>query len=175
MPTFLPSVAPQCRSGEYVVIPAHSSGATAGRFTFGDRCSTNRSSTTMDFEYPPYVIFPGRLWSGLLYVNVTSRSQYCSSHRWQLGHFPHEPTMQPTAAKSPALKLETSRPTFVTRPTISCPGTTGNTTPGHSPRAVCRSEWHTPQYWISNCTSCGPGSRRSMDDAARGVVPVWAA
>src|SRR5271154_7583735 len=70
--------------------------------------------------------------------------------------------MQPTAARSPSLNFLTAEPTFVTRPTISCPGTQGYTvgiTPLHSSRTWCRSEWQMPQYKISICTSCSVGSR----------------
>ena len=51
--------------------------------------------------------------------------QNCSKlalHSWQV---PSESTMQPTAARSPGLNLVTAEPTFVTRPTISWPGTQG--------------------------------------------------
>ena len=54
-------------------------------------------------------------------------------------------TMQPTPTIWPGLKRVTSLPTAVTLPMISCPGTEGNCDPGHSPRAVCRSLWQTPQ------------------------------
>src|SRR5579859_2300158 len=92
-------------------------------------------------------------------------SQYCSSPALQAGHTRSESTMQPTAAMSPGLNLVTALPTFVTRPTISCPGTHGYTvgiTSFHSLRTVCRSEWHTPQNNTSICTSCGRGERRWM-------------
>ncbi len=39
-------------------MPAHSSGATAARFSFGDTFRPNASSTTMWSEYPPKVIVP---------------------------------------------------------------------------------------------------------------------
>jgi hypothetical protein len=45
-PTFLPLVTPQCRIGEYVVIPAQSSGAVPQDQIRGT-LSTNRSFTTM--------------------------------------------------------------------------------------------------------------------------------
>jgi hypothetical protein len=49
-PTFLPDPTPQCRSGEYVVIPAHSSGAApAGSSVSGTR-RTKCSSTTIRSE-----------------------------------------------------------------------------------------------------------------------------
>ena len=42
--------------------------------------------------------------------------------------------------------------------------------PPHSPRAVCRSEWQTPQNRMSMATSPGPGSRRSKRERReRGV------
>ena len=50
MPTFFPAVTPQWRRGEYVVIPAHRSGATPGRLRLAGTRSTNLSSTTMRFE-----------------------------------------------------------------------------------------------------------------------------
>jgi len=56
--------------------------------------------------------------------------------------------MHPTAPMSPSLSFFTSRPTFTTLPTISCPETQGYTvgmTICHSSRVWCRSEWHTPQ------------------------------
>ena len=52
-PTRFPLAAPQCLSGEYMVIPAHSSGATAARSSFGGTRRQNASSTTMWLEYPP--------------------------------------------------------------------------------------------------------------------------
>ena len=39
----------------------------------------------------------------------------------------------------------TRLPTFVTLPTISCPGTNGYAVLFHSLRAACRSEWQMPQ------------------------------
>ena len=48
MPTFLPGPAPQCRSGDQVVMPAQSSGATAARsFSAWLIFSTKCSSTVM--------------------------------------------------------------------------------------------------------------------------------
>jgi len=48
MPTFLPGPAPQCFSGDQVVMPAHSSGATAARsFSAWLIASTKCSSTVM--------------------------------------------------------------------------------------------------------------------------------
>ncbi len=76
--------------------------------------------------------------------------------------------MQPTPARSPTVKPSTSAPTALTRPTISCPGTIGNSVCPHSPRAVWRSEWQTPQKRISIETSRGPGSRRSIASEMRG-------
>ena len=58
---------------------------------------------------------------------------------------------------------------------ISWPGTEGNFTPAHSPRAVCRSEWQTPQKRMSITTSWAVGSRRSKSNGASGVLAVWAA
>ena len=46
-PTFLPLVTPQWRSGEYVVIPAQSSGAAPARSRLAGTRRTKRSSTTM--------------------------------------------------------------------------------------------------------------------------------
>src|SRR5438309_5076663 len=83
--------------------------------------------------------------------------------------------MQPTAPISPTLKRFTSPPTAVTRPTISCPGTAGYVVPLHSLRTVCKSEWHTPQYRISSCTSCGSGSRRAKENGASGALADVAA
>jgi hypothetical protein len=60
-----------------------------------------------------------------------------------LGQVLSESTMQPTAARSPALNLVTAELTLVTRPTISWPGTQGYTvgmTPLHSLRTWWRSE-----------------------------------
>ena len=66
----------------------------------------------------------------------------------------------------------TAEPTFVTRPTISWPGTHGYTVgmPLHSFRAWCRSEWQIPQKRTSIWTSCGVGSRRAMMARANGEV-----
>ena len=47
MPTFLPGPAPQWRSGEYSVMPAHSSGAAAAGSSFGETRSTKCSLTTI--------------------------------------------------------------------------------------------------------------------------------
>src|SRR5918994_1797808 len=52
-PTFLPVVTLQCSIGEYVVIPAHSSGATPARLRLVGTCRTKWSLTTMLSEYPP--------------------------------------------------------------------------------------------------------------------------
>jgi hypothetical protein len=51
---------------------------------------------------------------------------------------------------------------------ISWPGTAGYDVKPHSLRAKWRSEWQTPQYWMSIWTSVGPGSRREMVVAASG-------
>ncbi len=58
MPTFFPWVAPHLRSGEYVVIPAHSSGAACAGSRFAGTLSVNASSQTMLSEYPPKVMPP---------------------------------------------------------------------------------------------------------------------
>ncbi len=102
-------------------------------------------------------------------------SQYCSSPRLQGSQCWQLSTMQPTATMSPTLYLPTLAPTAATRPTISWPGTLGKFTPGHSPRAVCRSEWQTPQNRMSIATSFGRGSRRSKLKGASGVVALCAA
>jgi hypothetical protein len=47
--------------------------------------------------------------------------------------------------------------------------------PGHSPRAVWRSEWQTPQNMMSIATSFGPGSRRSKLNGAIGLSADWTA
>src|SRR5579864_8192123 len=100
--------------------------------------------------------------------------QNCSKPALHSGQVPSESTMQPTAARSPALNLATAEPTLDTRPTISWPGTIGYTVGMnslHSLRTECRSEWQIPQNRISICTSCSVGSRRgtvaeaSRDDA----------
>jgi hypothetical protein len=78
--------------------------------------------------------------------------------------------MQPVAPMSPTLTLVTFAPTRVTRPTISWPGTQAYWVPGHSLRAVCTSEWQTPQKRISISTSVGPGSRRGMLIGERGLA-----
>ena len=78
--------------------------------------------------------------------------------------------MQPTAARSPTLNFETLEPTRVTRPRISCPGTTGNCVKPHSLRAKCRSLWQTPQNRMSISTSYASGCLRSMFIEARGDV-----
>lgn len=56
IPTLLPAPTPARRSGEYVVIPAHSSEAAPAGSSFDGTRSTKRSSTTMLSEYPPNVI-----------------------------------------------------------------------------------------------------------------------
>jgi hypothetical protein len=83
--------------------------------------------------------------------------------------------MQPTPARSPALKRVTSFPTCFTRPTISCPGTMGKVEPPHSSRAWWRSEWQTPQKRISMWTSFGPGARRSKSNGMSGDPALVAA
>ena len=50
MPTFLPGPAFQWRSGEYVVMPAHSSGAAAAGSSEAGTRSTKCSSTTICVE-----------------------------------------------------------------------------------------------------------------------------
>jgi hypothetical protein len=45
----------------------------------------------------------------------------------------------------------------------------------HSLRTWCRSEWHTPQWLISICTSRGPGARRWMVSGASLAVAAEAA
>src|SRR5258708_20928625 len=139
--------------------------------------NTYFSSTTIAVEYPPYVT-PPRILSSPLYVSVKPFSQYCSSPALQAEHCRQESTIHPTAAMSPALNFVTTLPTFVTRPTISSPGTTGYTvgiTSFHSLRTWCKSEWHTPQKNISICTSCGRGSRRRMLSRAKPDIGLPAA
>src|SRR5882672_6054954 len=123
-PTFCPFCTFQWRIGEYVVIPAHKSGAAPARFNLSEMLSTNASSTTMPSEYPPYVT-PPKCLSGALYVSVGKLSQYCSAPAKQFGQVRSESTMQPTPTVSPTLNFFTALPTFATRPTISCPGTHG--------------------------------------------------
>ena len=67
-------------------------------------------------------------------------SQYCSSPARQNSHSRHESTKHPTPTRSPTLNFETSEPTSVTMPAISCPGTIGYVTGPHSPRTVWMSE-----------------------------------
>src|SRR5262245_47669607 len=110
-PTFCPLPTFQCRSGEYVVIPAQSSGAVPARFASFRSFSTNASSTTMRSEYPPYVT-PPEFLSWPLHVNVGNFSQYCSSPRLHGSHCRHESTIHPTAAKSPSLNFFTFAPTL---------------------------------------------------------------
>src|SRR5262249_23913143 len=83
-----------------------------------------------------------------------------------------------TAAIWPSWNFLTSLPILVTRPTISWPGTHGYTvgiTSFHSLSAWCKSEWHTPQYKISSCTSPGRGARRLIVCAANRPVGLGAA
>src|SRR5271165_3649253 len=177
MPTLWPLPTFQCRIGEYVVIPAQSNGAAPAGFKPLDTRSTNASSTTRLSEYPPYVT-PPRTLSSKLYVSVKPFSQYCCSPARQLAHTRQESTMQPTAAMSPSLNFFTALPTFTTRPTISCPGTHGYTVgiaSFHSLRAWCKSEWQTPQYKISICTSCARGSLRRRVNGASAPVGLGAA
>src|SRR4029077_7260039 len=140
---------------------------------FGTR-STNASSTTMLCEYPPYVTLP-RILSSELYVSVNPFSQYCSSPARQLSHTRQESTMQPTAAMSPSLNFFTALPACTTRPTISCPGTNGYTvgiTSFHSFRTWCKSEWQTPQYKISICTSCARSALRGTVKGLSGALSL---
>jgi hypothetical protein len=83
--------------------------------------------------------------------------------------------MQPTPARSPALKRVTAAPTRRTVPTISWPGTMGKVAPPHSSRTWWRSEWQTPQKAMSSSTSFGPGSRRSNSNGTSGVAAASAA
>src|SRR6201996_5039890 len=104
-------------------------------------------------------------------------AQNCSSPALHSGQVPSESTIQPTAARSPALNLVTAEPTEVTRPTISWPGTHGYTvgiTPLHSLRTWWRSEWQMPQNRISICTSASVGSRRAIVEDASGDVALAA-
>src|SRR4030095_11414867 len=103
--------------------------------------------------------------------------QNCSRSALQFGHVRSESTMQPTAARSPGLYLVTAEPTFVTRPTISCPGTIGYTVGMnslHSLRTECRSEWQMPQNKISIWPSRPGGSRRVVLVERRGDVALAA-
>src|SRR5213079_2864020 len=103
-----------------------------------------------------------RCLSGELKVR-TMFGQNCSRPALQCGQVRSESTMQPTATTSPGLYFVTAEPTFVTRPTISCPGTIGYTVGMnslHSLRTEWRSEWQMPQNRISICTSRSVGSRR---------------
>jgi hypothetical protein len=50
MPTFLPGPAPQCFRGEYVVMPAHSSGEAAALSRLPGTFSTKSSVTVMPVE-----------------------------------------------------------------------------------------------------------------------------
>jgi hypothetical protein len=50
----------QWRSGEYVVMPAHSSGATLLKSSEAGMQRTKSSSTTTWVEYPPWVMVPSR-------------------------------------------------------------------------------------------------------------------
>src|SRR3954470_21699183 len=97
-------------------------------------------------------------------------SQYCSRLSLQYSHSRQESTMQPTPTMSPTLYLLTWPPTLTTLPTISCPGTTGHIEGPHSLRAVCRSEWQTPQNKISISTSCGVGFLRLIFIWFKGAV-----
>src|SRR5436309_10186453 len=103
--------------------------------------------------------------------------QNCSRSALHCGQVRSESTMQPTATTSPGLYLATSEPTFVTRPTISWPGTIGYTVGMnslHSLRTECRSEWQMPQKRISICTSRCVGSRRLILVEANGDVALAA-
>src|SRR5271165_3897424 len=172
-PTLLPFPAFQCRSGEYVVIPAHNSGAVAARFRFAGIFSVYASSATIVLEYPPYVGSP--FLSSALYVSVIPTSQYCSSPALQLSHLRQESTMQPTPARSPTLNFFTALPTCDTRPTISCPGTIGKIPGNQSLFTWCTSEWQIPQYSIAITTSFGSGSRRSNENGSMCALAVLAA
>src|SRR5271166_5803295 len=175
IPTFLSLPTFQRRIGEYVVIPAQRRGAAAARFKFEGTRSTNLWSTTMLSEYPPYVT-PPRCLSGIPNVRVKLGQKFSKPARHS-GHVPSESTRQPTAARSPGLNLVTAEPTFVTRPTISCPGTIGyvvDMNSLHSFRVACKSEWQIPQKRISICTSCSEGSRREIVLRVRGDVALAA-
>ena len=78
--------------------------------------------------------------------------------------------MQPTPARSPTAKPVTSAPTALTRPTISWPGTIGNSAPPHSSLAWWMSLWQMPLNRMSIWTSRGPTARRSIVVGARGEV-----
>src|SRR5690606_32391216 len=160
IPTFFAGPTFQCLNGENVVIPAHSNGAVAAKSKFSGIRKTKSSSTTTRSEYPPNVCW-FRCLSCPLYVWILPFSQYCSNPSLQLSHSRQLSTIQPTPAKSPTLNFVTPSPTLVIRPTISCPCTFGYTVPPHSLRAVCKSEWHTPQYKISISTSLAVTARRS--------------
>jgi hypothetical protein len=95
-------------------------------------------------------------------------SQNCSKPRCTEGSVRHESTRQPTPARSPSLNFFASLPTGVTRPTISWPGTMGNSAPVHSSRTWWMSEWHTPQNRTSRTTSWG---RRAALDRHRRERP----
>ena len=114
----------QCRIGEYVVIPAHSSGATPARFRFGGTLSANASSTTMLSNNPrrslppgacPEVVSQGQILAELLETGLALR---CRSIR--INHASH-------GGKVPDLELAYRRTGPRNAPTISCPGTHGYT------------------------------------------------
>ena len=94
----------------------------------------------------------------------------------QFGQVRHESTMQPTAASSPSLNFFTSRPDLDDAADDFVTGHAGvGRVPPHSLRAVCKSEWQTPQKRISICTSVAVGGRRSIAKGASGDVAALAA
>lgn len=83
--------------------------------------------------------------------------------------------MQPMPTRSPTWWRVTAEPVSVTRPTISCPDTSGLTGSGpKEPSTKFMSEWQIPQYRMSIWTSWGPTSRRSMVTGASGWPASWA-
>src|SRR3989442_14207095 len=112
-------------------MPAHRRGAVAAKSSPVGTRNTNASFTTMLLEYPPKV-GPPRYLSSPLHVKVGNDRQYCSNPARQFSQVRHESTMHPTALRSPGLNLVTRKPTRVTRPTISWPGTQGQIVLCHS-------------------------------------------
>ena len=104
----------------------------------------------------------------------TAFGQLFSSPLRHHSHSRQESTRHPTPARSPTLNVVTSEPTSVTRPMISCPGTSGKSMGPHSSRTVWMSEWQIPANSISMRMSSGRRSRRSMVPFSSGAPEATA-
>lgn len=79
------------------------------------------------------------------------------------------PPNQPTATRSPTCQTScVPSPSSSIRPAISCPGTTGNRTPGSAAFTKSASLWQTPQASTDTRTCPGPGCGTARSTISNG-------